>query len=463
MNTPSQDHCIVVVEDNSAMRTGMVESLHREGFTVKGFDNGVDALAYLDRCRGGVPLVIADLKMEPVDGLEILRRVKSASPRTEVLMVSAFGTVEAAVESMKSGAADFLTKPFSSEELRIRVRRIFEKIEREEALANLAEQNRMLQDDLAMQYDEMVGSSSAMRRIFELIEQVAGEDTTILIEGESGTGKELVARAIHRKSLRAAHPFVRVNCGALNDNLLESELFGHEKGAFTGAIRQRKGRFELADGGSLFLDEVGDISGSMQVKLLRVLQEKEFERVGGEETLSTDVRVIAATHRDLSKLVMEQRFRDDLYYRLRIIPIKLPSLRERKEDIPALVEHFLRKLAVRRDMSPKTISSEGLDLLQQYTWPGNIRELENLMERLHVISPGPAISTQLIARHLAEPSRPTVLSSDHLPLEDAVSAFERTLILEALKAADGVKNQAARALGIKTSTLYSKMERLGLL
>jgi transcriptional regulator with GAF, ATPase, and Fis domain len=301
-----------------------------------------------------------------------------------------------------------------------------------------------------------------MRRIFDIIERVAREDSTILIEGESGTGKELVARAIHRKSLRVEKPFIKVNCGALNDNLLESELFGHEKGAFTGAIRQRKGRFELADAGTLFLDEVGDISLAMQVKLLRVLQEKEYERVGGEETLHSDVRLVAATNRDLSLLVKEDKFRDDLYYRLRVIPIQLPPLRDRREDVPILVDHFLKKMADNRHAPAKQLDSGAMDLLQSYRWPGNIRELENLVERLCVISPGEIIETSLVALHLTEPRHQPLTEGDSVPLEDAVLAFEKRLILEALKAAHGVKNQAAKALGIKTSTLYSKMERLGI-
>lgn len=453
---------ILVVEDNVTMKLGMTESLRREGYAVHDFDNGVDALAFFESNRERIHIGVLDLKMEPLSGVAILQKIKESAPQVEVLMVSAFGTVEAAVESMRLGAGDFLTKPFSSEELRIRVRRLVEKIQRENDLARLTEENRLLQDELGLQYDEIVGQSVAMRKIYDVIDKVAKEDSTILIEGESGTGKELVARAIHRKSSRADRPFIKVNCGALNDNLLESELFGHEKGAFTGAIRQRKGRFELAHGGTLFLDEVGDISLSMQVKLLRVLQEREFERVGGEETLHADVRLVAATHRDLARMVSEEKFRDDLFYRLRVIPIKLPPLRERREDIPHLASHFLKKLAGQRHTAPKRFAPGAVDLLQGYPWPGNIRELENLVERLCVISPGEVIESGLIGLHLAEPGFHSAMTGDNIPLDDAVLAFEKRLILEALKNANGVKNQAAKALGIKTSTLYSKMERLGI-
>ncbi len=452
---------IMIVEDNSSMRLGMAESLRREGFTIHEFDNGNDALTFFE--KRPVSLVLADLKMEPVNGIEILKRTKALQASTEVIMVSAFGTVETAVEAMQLGAADFLTKPFSADELRIRVKKIIEKIQQSSDLADLKEENKILHDELFSHYEEILGHSPAMYQIFEIIERIAKEDTTVLIEGESGTGKELVARAIHRQSARHGASFIKVNCGALNDNLLESELFGHEKGAFTGAIRRKKGRFELADGGTLFLDEIGDISPAMQVRLLHVIQDKTFERVGGEETISSDVRIISATHRNLSKWIAEEKFREDLYYRLRVIPIRLPPLRERKEDIPLLVEHFLKKFGERRKEEPKSLSPEGLEILRHYSWPGNIRELENLFERLCVITPGPHIDLRLMAQHLVEPRKNVLDPSEQLPLEASVVAFERKLIEDALKKTGGIKNQAAKILGIRTSTLYYKMERLGLL
>ena len=444
---------LIIVEDNEAMRLGMTESLRRAGYDVFDFPDAKTALDFF--ARQPVPLLISDLKMAGMSGMELLKQLKNQSPQTELIMVSAFGTVEVAVEAMQFGALDFLTKPFSMEELRIRVQRAFEKIQQKQQLERLLEQHHLLQDE---QFGDMIGTSPVMQRVFDLIQRVAKEASAILIEGESGTGKELVARAIHKNSDRADKPFVRVNCGALNDNLLESELFGHEKGAFTGAIKRKKGRFELADGGTLFLDEIGDISQNMQVKLLRVLQEGEFERVGGESTLSVDVRIISATHRNLPKSVMNSDFREDLYYRLSVIPIQLPPLRERKDDIPALVQHFLN----RRNRG-KTISTEGLNLLIEYSWPGNIRELENVLERLAVISPLPLIEPQLIAQQLGRGVGMSAVNQyENLPLDDAVNAFEKNLIIHALKKAQGVKNQAAKMLGIRTSTLYYKLEKYGL-
>ena len=297
---------ILVVEDNDTMRLGISETLRREGYKVFAFDNGIDALKKFE-CSN-IPLAILDLKMEPLSGMDILKKIKESNPSIEVLMISAYGTVEDAVKAMKLGAVDFLTKPFSPDELRIRIKNIWNKIESERRIEELLEQNKILNMELG--YDEMIGNSSQIREVFSLIEQVAGKDSTVLIQGESGTGKELVARAIHKKSKRSEKAFIKVNCGALNENLLESELFGHERGSFTGAVKQKKGRFELADKGTLFLDEIGDVSPAVQIKLLRVLQENEFERVGGESTIKTDVRLISATNQDLSKLMSEGKFRE---------------------------------------------------------------------------------------------------------------------------------------------------------
>ena len=374
-------------------------------------------------------------------------------------MISAYGTVDDAVKAMKLGAVDFLTKPFSPDELRIRIKNIWNKIENERRIEELIEQNKILNMELG--YDEMIGNSSQIREVFSLIEQVAGKDSTVLIEGESGTGKELVARAIHKKSKRSEKAFIKVNCGALNENLLESELFGHEKGSFTGAVRQKKGRFELADKGTLFLDEIGDVSPVVQIKLLRVLQENEFERVGGESTIKTDVRLISATNQDLSKLMSEGKFREDLFYRLSVIPIKIPPLRDRKEDLVPLIEHFLTKFAELNKNKINKIDKEGLKLLLDYPWPGNIRELENLIERLCVISRDIDINSNLIARHLS--GNITTTNYDNLPLEEALFAFEKNLIVQAMKKADGIKNRAAKILGISTSVLYYKLDKFGLI
>ena len=450
---------IIIIEDNESMRMGMAESLRREGYRVIDFDNGKDALAHIETKPSA--LIITDLKMEPINGMEILKTLKEIHPLTEVIMVSAYGSIETAVEAMQLGAADFLTKPFSSEELRVRVKNIWTKIKNNYRLQSLIEQNRILDQELSSPYEDIIGNSPAIRKIFSLVEQVADTDSSVLIQGESGTGKELIARAVHRQSSRGDKPFIKINCGALNENLLESELFGHEKGAFTGAIRQKKGRFELAHQGTLFLDEIGDISSAMQLKLLRVLQEGEFERVGGEETIRSNVRVIAATNRDLKKLIYEEKFREDLYYRLSVIPIYLPPLRERKEDINVLIDHFLQKVAEKFRQPKKNIQEQARQLMLDYYWPGNIRELENLIERLFVISIGTEIESGIVAAHISG-SLDTSSDYKNVPLENAVYAFEKNMIMQAMKKAQGVKNRAAKILGINTSTLYYKLEKFGL-
>ncbi len=451
---------IIIIEDNSTMRLGIEETLRREGYNTFSFDNGVAALDHF--IKYPAELAIIDLKMEPMNGIEVLQKIKETSAPTEVLMISAYGTVEDAVKAMHLGASDFMTKPFSPDELRIRVKKIYEKIHSSIKIENLIEQNKLLETELAKGYEEIIGKSDSMQKIFSLIDQVAQTDSTVLIQGESGTGKELVARAVHNKSARRENPFIKINCGALNDNLLESELFGHEKGAFTGAIKQKKGRFELADKGTLFLDEIGDVSTSMQAKLLRVIQEGEFERVGGEHTIKTNVRIIAATNKNLHKLIAEGKFREDLFYRLSVIPIIIPSLRERKEDILLLVEYFLQKSAEKNSSQKKTIEAESVKLLNEYSWPGNIRELENLIERLSVISDEKIINSELIARHLFSHAG-AANSFDNLPLEEALFNFEKSLIVQAMKKADGVKNRAAKILGINTSVLYYKLEKFGLM
>ena len=455
-----KDFEILVVEDNETMRLGIAESLRRDGYIVREFANGPDALSYFE--QGNVCIAILDLKMSPLNGIEVLAEIKKMKPETEVLIISAYGTVNDAVQAMHLGAADFMTKPFSQEELKIRVRNLHQKIQSRQKIENLMEQNKLLSDELYTGYDEIIGESQAIKNVFELINKIAVGDSPVLIQGESGTGKELVARAIFAKSSRAEKSFIKINCGAFNDNLLDSELFGHEKGSFTGAIKQKKGRFELADKGTLFLDEIGDVSPAMQVKLLRVLQEGEFERVGGERTLTTNVRVISATNKDLQKHVAEKKFRDDLFFRLNVIPIILPSLRERKEDIPLLVNHFIDKLAQKYSHEKKIIDSSGMEVLINYSWPGNIRELENLIERLFFVSQGDKIEADLIGKQLFNvPVKQE--NYDKLPLDDALAAFEKQMIVQAMKKADNVKTQAAKQLGIKTSTLYYKLEKYGLI
>ncbi len=449
---------VVVTEDNETMRLGLREHLKRAQYLVFDFADGVSALEFLKNHRADI--LITDLRMQPIDGLQVLQQAKKLQPDLEVLLISAYGTIDEAVRAMREGAADFLTKPFSKEEFLLRVGKVAQSIYRQKQIENLQAQNAYLLEEVSGPFGQMVGNTPVMRQIFHLIETLADESTPVLIQGESGTGKELIARAIHQKSARKNRPFIKVNCGALNDNLLESELFGHEKGSFTGAIRQRKGRFELADGGTLFLDEIGDVSPALQVKLLRVLQEKEFERVGGETTLHVDVRIIAATNRNLEQLIANGQFREDLYYRLNVIPIHVPPLRQRKEDIPLLVEYFMQELNRRRHVE-KRFDSAAYEILKSYNWPGNIRELQNVLERLHIICPTETIPAGLVASQLNGTSN-VFTDFQGLSLDEALYHFEKNLIIEALKKANGIKHQAAKLLGIGTSALYYKLEKFGL-
>jgi DNA-binding NtrC family response regulator len=454
---------VLIVEDNETLRFGMRATLERAGFEVADAADGPSALERHE--RGDVDLVITDLKMAPMDGMEVLRRVKARRPSTEVIVITAYGTIELAVEAMKAGAADFVEKPFSPDALEIRVRRletfIAERARREQAEAETDYLREVV--SRRFQVDEIVGSSPVMLSVFEQIRKVAPTESAVLITGESGTGKELVARAIHRNSRRAAGPFVQVNCGALAEGVLESELFGHEKGAFTGAVRRRKGRFELAQGGTLLLDEVGEVPPSTQVKLLRVLQEKTYERVGGEETLRADVRIVAATNRDLRKEVESGGFREDLYYRLHVIPIEMPPLRDRPEDIPLLADFFLARLCRERGHAPVALTPGAKSVLGSYAWPGNVRELENVMERALVLADGPSIdAADLPLLTKPSPSRLVTLPEGDPPLNDTLQSLERQLILRALARSGGVKAEAARRLGIKESALYYKLEKYGI-
>ncbi len=453
------DFKIFIIDDNETMCKGMCESLRREGYSVRPFSNPEQAVKDLN--LQSPDLVITDLRMEPLDGIQVLKQVKEKAAECNVILISAYGTVEKAVQALQLGAIDFLTKPFSNEELRARVKKVYDYFSDKKSLQELKEENAYLNEEISKQYPEIIGRSEPMQEILQLISKVARGDSALLIEGESGTGKELVARAIHRMSPRSGKPFVRVNCGVLNDNLLESELFGHEQGAFTGALKQRKGRFELANKGTLFLDEIGEISSAMQIKLLRALQQKEFERVGGEQTISVDIRIIAATNRDLAKLVNDNKFREDLYYRINVIPIKLPSLRERKEDIIALIEYFVDKFSPVKT-TDDWFQKEALELLKTYNWPGNIRELENFIERLIVIFPEGNIDAKNVAKYLGHEIKINN-SFEHLPLDDALYRFEEKMIKKALQDTAGNKNKAAKLLGIKTSAFYYKLEKFGLL
>jgi two-component system, NtrC family, response regulator HydG len=452
---------ILIVEDNETLREGMAQVLEKMKLEVLQAADGEAALVLL--AQTPVSLVVTDYRMAGMDGLEVLSKVKKEAPGTEVLIITAYGSIELAVQAMQLGAADFITKPFSHEEFKLRVGKILQKIEQEERLSRLHDENCYLRQELeeACNFGQLIGESEQMRSLYRAITKVAKTDSTVIIYGESGTGKELVAHAIHNSSERAQHPFIRVHCGALAEGVLESELFGHEKGAFTGAIRRKRGRFELAHSGSIFLDEIGDISLGTQVKLLRVLQEREFERVGGEQTLTVDVRVIAATHRDLPALVEEGKFRKDLYYRLHIIPLNLPPLRDRGPDIVLLAHHFLERIcqSLSRPLLPLTPAAE--QALCSYSWPGNVRELENVLERAAVLAEGIAIdacdlpiSTDGRAAASSLPQTQT--------LDEMLDRMEKAAIERAMAEAKGVKMEAARILGIKTSALYYKLEKHGL-
>jgi two-component system response regulator HydG len=455
---------ILIIDDNETMREGMAATVRRMGYEALMASGGGEGLALM---RKHAPdFLITDLKMEGVDGLEVVEAAKRIDPTCPTLIVTAFGTVETAVEAMRLGAMDFLQKPFAPEVLRLKVERALEmrneKLSRQRAEAEVE----VLRADAAAGYvpNEMVGQSPLMLALFESIAKVATSDVVVHIAGESGTGKELVARAVHQRSRRASGPFVKVNCGALTDTLLESELFGHERGSFTGAIKRKLGRFELADKGTLFLDEVGDMTPNLQLKLLRVLQEKQFERVGGEETVQVDVRVVSATHRDLKKAVEEGLFREDLFYRLHVVPFRVPSLRERREDIPMLVDHFIRKLGPRANSTVKRIDEAALARLATYAWPGNVRELENAIEQALVFSTGESIDLSALPAFLREGVSESTLSlpGDNMSLPEILDDLERQLIQRAYDRTSGVKTETARLLGIKTSALYYKLEKYGI-
>ncbi|RAL22142.1 Fis family transcriptional regulator [Lujinxingia litoralis] len=455
---------VLVVEDNDTLREGVVQVLERMGHTALAASGGVKGLEIF---RQEHPeLVITDLKMEGVDGMQVLAGVREARPEALVIMITAFGSIETAVAAMQAGAFDFLPKPFPPDLLRAKVSRALEVGAERARAERLVEENAMLREDAARGFDEaIVGDSAAMATILERVRRVAGSDSTVYIHGESGTGKELVARAIHKASARAAGPFVKVNCSALAENLLESELFGHEKGAFTGAHKRRLGRFELAEGGTIFLDEIGDIQPATQLKLLRVLQEREFERVGGEATLKADVRVVTATHRDLRAEVAQGRFREDLFYRLHIIPVELPPLRARREDVPDLAAHFVEKLARRTRSSATRIGAEAMALLKRYEWPGNVRELENVIEHALVFARGETIGVgdlpPVLGGSRGAASGVDLAAVEASSLPEVLEELERALIVAALEKAGGVKAETARLLGIKSSALYYKLEKYG--
>jgi two-component system response regulator HydG len=453
---------LLIIDDNETIRAGLHQVVSKMGHKALVASSGAEGLALFK--KSSVDFVITDLKMEGVDGVQVLQGVSELDPDCPTMIITAFGTVDTAVEAMKLGAFDFLQKPFAPEVVRLKVQRALELRAARNARQRLESENDYLRAEQQARQGDLIGESAPMQKVFRVIDKVARTDASVLIQGESGTGKELVAHAIHKASRRSEGPFIKVNCGALADTLLESELFGHEKGAFTGAIRRRIGRFELANGGSLFLDEIGDVSPTMQVKLLRVLQEQEFERVGGEATVRVDTRVIAATNKDLRQEVEEGRFREDLYYRLHVVPLSLPSLRDHREDIPPLVKHFIDKLGPRTNPQVTSIDDDALARLMSHAWPGNVRELENAVEQALVFAGGENITVSALPEHLVATNPATTLSlpGRSMALPEILEDLERQLILRAYREAEGVKTETARQLGIKTSALYYKLEKYGI-
>jgi two-component system response regulator HydG len=452
---------ILIIDDNETIREGLAHTIRRMGHTVLKAASGAGGVD-LFKQNPEVAFVISDLKMDGMDGVEVLQKIRELDPEVPTMIMTGFGTVETAVQAMKLGAFDFLTKPFAPELVRLKVERALELSAAHREKNKLAAHNEYLRDENEGRYRfaDLIGASEVMQKVFTTVEKVARTDSSVFVWGESGTGKELVARAIHTNSKRKDGPFIKVNCGALTETLLESELFGHQKGAFTGAIKTKLGRFELADGGTLFLDEIGDVPMSMQVKLLRALQEQEFERVGGEQVIKVDVRIISATNKDLDKEVAEGRFREDLYYRLHIIPMTLPPLRDRRDDISVLVNHFIEKLAPKTNPEIRGIADDALGRLMAYGWPGNVRELENVIEQSLVFAEGAQIGVEALPGALqgrGDEERLDVPKEMSLP--DILEDLERQLILKAFKKAGGVKTETARLLGIKTSALYYKLDK----
>lgn len=442
---------ILVIDDEPNIRAGLAKGLAAEANSVDTARDGVEGLAKFREANHH--LVITDLKMPgPVTGLDLVKAIKDERPETLVIVITAHGSVETAVEAMRSGALDYVSKPVDLAMLRLQVRNARER-------HRLAIENRQLRDRLAAagEFPEMIGQSAAMRELFSQIRQVADADVTVLIRGESGTGKELVARAIHNLSGRRDHPFVAANVGAMPESLIESELFGYEKGAFTNAMRRKLGWFEMARGGTLFLDEVGEMPPKAQVDLLRVLEQSEFRRLGGEETIRVDVRLVAATHRDMDALVADGAFREDLYYRLNVVPLIVPALRERKDDIPDLVWHFLNQARERHRREVREVAPAAMRVLCDYPWPGNVRQLRNCLERLVVTVEGPVIHVEDLPAEMRLTPATSLLT-----LDEAVRAAERAAILAALNECDQHREKAARLLDISVRTLHYKMSRLGL-
>jgi nitrogen regulation protein NR(I) len=475
---------VLIIEDDETVRDVLRSFLGKKGFEVtlaQDGESGVDLLR-----TEKFDLIFTDLVMPGISGMEVLKKVIALKIAVPVIVMTAFGTVQTAVEAMRIGAFDYITKPFNLDELMIVLDKAF-------TAAKLQKENLMLKKQLKNKYnfEGLVGDSSSMQVVYELIEKIADTDSTVLITGDSGTGKELIAKTIHFNNLsRAGGPFVPLNCAAIPKELLESELFGHERGAFTGAINTRIGRFEMAQGGTLFLDEVGELDPSLQVKLLRILQEREFERVGGVKTIKVDVRILAATNKDLENVTKEGKFREDLFYRLNVLPLHLPPLRQRVEDITLLTAHFVEEFSQKRKREPFTFSSDAMYCLLKYHWPGNVRELENLIERLTILVSNKVVTVEDLPEKfhqlilvdmeraggtLTQPDQTALTSmpaslkhgamefgDDGIDLNAMVSSLERNLIMQALEKARGVRSKAAQLLRLNRTTLLEKMKKMGI-
>jgi len=445
---------ILIVDDEENMRNTLAAVLKRQGYATETAASGEEAVSLAE--RAAFDLIITDLKMPDMDGIEVFRRVKVIQPDIAAIIITGYASLDSAIEAIRLGAYDYIVKPFKMEQLLLSIERTIEHL-------RLVRENRQMRRELEEKFglDNIVGKSKKMLEIYKIVERVAPTDATVLLRGESGTGKELFARAIHYSSLRQEKPFVPVACGALPETLMESELFGHEKGAFTGAISQKRGLFEIADGGTLFLDEIGDLTPAIQMKLLRVLQEREFTRVGGTKPIKVDVRIICATNRNLEEMVEKGEFREDLYYRINVVPIFLPPLRERKEDIPLLVQHFLAKYGA----SDKRIAPEAMELLMKYSWPGNVRELENVIERAVVLSEGDTIPPEVLPDRLRPcllPEADMAVDALGMTLQEARDRFEASYLRALLEECGGNISLASKKAGISRRHFYEKMKAYGI-
>ncbi len=443
---------VLIVEDDSLVQAFLKESLQRLNLLIDTASSGEEALEKISSQI--FDLVLSDIRMPSLSGMDVLRKVRETAPETKVVMMTAYGTVENAVEAMRLGAFDYVMKPFSADEIELVIKKALE-------FQILVEENRRLRRELAgrYQFENIVGKSPGMQKIFEQIQVVADTKATVLITGDTGTGKELVASAIHYNSNRKEFPFVKINCAAIPEGLIEAELFGFEKGAFTGAIKKSTGRFELAHGGTLLLDEISEISPNLQGKLLRVLQEKEFERLGSGESIQVDVRIIATTNKNLAAETRKGNFREDLFYRLNVFPIHLPLLKERKEDIPALVEHFIKRYSAENNKPILGVSEDVLELFLEYSWPGNVRELENYIERAVVVAKNKILNPPEFPKELGLPAE---AKEEELQVGRSLAEIEKNLILKTLSCYNNNQTKAADVLGISTRTLRNKLKEYGL-